>query len=121
MAGGDIARGRSAAEVPQRTEWNFRHDADKGSRGIVMALTRDEWLRRYRARILYHQPDLGCEVLDDYVTTDTYEAMRVDFPDDPELAVDIDPDLAYADQVPVKKSLSVAQSRRRSEVSQQED
>ena len=86
-----------------------------------MALTCDEWLRRYRARILYHQPNLSRELLDDYGTIDTYQAMSLDFPDDPELAVDIDPDLAYVEHQPVRKGATFAPPRRKPEVSKQED
>ena len=87
-----------------------------------MALTRDEWLRRYRQRILYHQPSMSPALLDDYATLDTYHVMSLDFPDEPEFAVDIDPDLAYVEQAPSKESPSSAVPRRsRTEVSRHDD
>lgn len=86
-----------------------------------MALTRDEWLSRYRKRILYHQPELSAALLDGYATGDTYEVMSLDFPDDPEFAVDIDPDLAYVAQVPAKQTAPPTQRRSRSESSKQDD
>ncbi len=87
-----------------------------------MTLSRDEWLSRYRARILYHQPSMTRALLDDYATSDTYEAMSLEFPDEPEFAVDIDPDLAYVEQAPAKESAaSVKQRRSRPEPSRHDD
>jgi hypothetical protein len=86
-----------------------------------MALSSAKWLERYRARIVHHRPDISRELLDDYATIEAYEVMSVDFPDDPELAVDIDPDLAYVDHLPVKQPVSPIRKKRWPESSPHED
>ena len=89
---------------------------------MAMALTRDEWLSRYRKRILYHQPAMSPALLDDYATVDTYDVMSLDFPDEPEFAVDIDPDLAYVGHAPAKETPSPSPQRRsRPELSPRDD
>lgn len=86
-----------------------------------MALSSSQWLERYRARIVSHQPDISRELLDDYATIETYEVMSEDFPNDPELAVDIDPDLARADRPPMKTGVPAVRKRGWSDTSKQED
>lgn len=86
-----------------------------------MALSSAKWLERYRARILHHQPDISVGLLDDYATIETYDVMSPDFPDDPELAVDIDPDLAYVERPKPKKTSSASRSRRWPDDSQRDD
>lgn len=80
-----------------------------------MALSSDQWLKRYRARIVHHRPEISGELLNDYATIETYEVMRLDFADDPEMAVDIDPDLAYPDRSHSTKTASPARPGRRTE------
>ena len=86
-----------------------------------MALSSAKWLERYRARIVFHQPGISSELLDDYATMETYLVMSPDFPDDPEFAVDIDPDLAYVERPAPKKSASPLQPRRYCDDSNRED
>jgi len=54
-------------------------------------------------------------------TIETYDVMSPDFPDDPELAVDIDPDLAYVERAKPKKTVSSPRSRRWQDDSQRDD
>ena len=86
-----------------------------------MALSCAKWLERYRARIVYHQPGISRELLDSYATVDTFEVMSVDFPDDPEFAVDIDPDLAYVVRPLVARSTPRTRAGRWSDSSSSED
>jgi hypothetical protein len=53
-----------------------------------MEMSREEWLRRYRAHYKSRKPDLPEEYLDDIVTIEAHEALSGEYPNDPERAVD---------------------------------
>ena len=53
-----------------------------------------EWLRRYRAQLAKRCPQYDKEMLDELTGLEAHEALSAEYPDNPELAVDEDPDIA---------------------------
>ena len=51
-------------------------------------MNRDEWLRRYRARLLECEPSLSKEELEEVAGIEAHEALSAEYPNNPEQAVD---------------------------------
>ena len=51
-------------------------------------MDRDEWLRRFRARLLELNPSIPDDVLAAMAGIEAHEALSADYPDNPEKAVD---------------------------------
>lgn len=51
-------------------------------------MDRDEWLRRFRARLLKRNPSIPDDVLAAVAGMEAYEALSAAYPDNPEQAVD---------------------------------
>jgi hypothetical protein len=62
-------------------------------------MDRNEWLRRYRARLLERRPSLTGEELDELANIEAHEALSADYPDNPERAVDDELDSEQAPDV----------------------
>ena len=51
-------------------------------------MDRDEWLRRFRARLMERNPSIPADVLAGVAGTEAYESLSAKYPDNPENAVD---------------------------------
>ena len=51
-------------------------------------MDRDEWLRRFRARLLERNPSIPDDVLAAVAGIEAYEALSRDYPENPEKAVE---------------------------------
>ena len=51
-------------------------------------MDRNEWLRRYRARLIERQPSLSEEELEEVAGIEAHEALSAEYPNNPEQAVD---------------------------------
>ena len=57
-----------------------------------MEMPRDEWLRRFRARYKVRRSVLSEEYLDEIASLEAHEALSGEYPNEPELAADVDLD-----------------------------
>jgi hypothetical protein len=55
-----------------------------------MVMDREEWLRRFRARLLERNPSMAADVLAGIAGTEAYETLGGKYPDNPEDAVEDD-------------------------------
>ena len=55
-------------------------------------MDRDEWLRRFRARLLERNPAIPVDVLAGMAGIEAYESLSAKYPDNPENAVDDEAD-----------------------------
>jgi hypothetical protein len=51
-------------------------------------MDREEWLRRFRARLMERNPSIPANVLGELAGDEAYESLSAEYPEDPEKAVD---------------------------------
>jgi hypothetical protein len=51
-------------------------------------MDREEWIRRFRARLLERNPSMAADVLAGIAGSEAYDALSAHYPDNPEDAVD---------------------------------